>query len=427
MRAQRIRDFSRRLARDSAERTAATAHGVALLMDSFPDVYDHNYLRAEAPAVGAGELAAEADDALAARHHRRVVVTDGPPGLPADFDSLGYSLATHLVFQHGREPDRRVDTGTIREVSFDDVAPAREIATLREPWGDVDIARQLAGAARRCAAAIPTRYFAPVVHGSIAGWCELYARDGVAQIENVEVLTEFRGRGLGRALVQHALDAARADAEIVFLQALADDWPRQLYAKLGFDLVDRIDVYTRLPHPLTRLRLRTPRLELRLPTDAEARELYRIAEAGIHDPAVMPFEIPWTDSLNEPDFLAYHREHRELVAFLDGKPIGVQGMKVENGTASTGSWLGAAYQGRGLGTEMRAAVLTYAFEHLGATAARSGALGGNEQSLGVSRKLGYRVVGSRMFSPRGEPVEHTDVELLREDFHSPVPVEVVGA
>jgi len=100
---------------------------------------------------------------------------------------------------------------------------------------------------------------------------------------------------------------------------------------------------------------------------------------------------------------------------------------VENGTASTGSWLGAAYQGRGLGTEMRAAVLTYAFEHLGATAARSGALGGNEQSLGVSRKLGYRVVGSRMFSPRGEPVEHTDVELLREDFHSPVPVEVVGA
>lgn len=186
-------------------------------------------------------------------------------------------------------------------------------------------------------------------------------------------------------------------------------------------------MYTRLPHPLTRLRLRTPRLELRLPTVAELRELYRVAEGGIHDPAVMPFEIPWTDSLNEADFLAYHRDQRELVAFLDGRPIGVQGVRVEDGVATTGSWLGAAYQGRGLGTEMRAAVLTYAFDHLGATAARSGALAANEQSLGVSRKLGYRVVGARTFAPRGEPVEHTDVELRREEFRSPVVVEVVGA
>jgi hypothetical protein len=30
-------------------------------------------------------------------------------------------------------------------------------------------------------------------------------------------------------------------------------------------------------------------------------------------------------------------------------------------------------------------------------------------------------------APRGEPVEHTDVELRRERFVSPVPVEVAGA
>ena len=56
---------------------------------------------------------------------------------------------------------------------------------------------------------------------------------------------------------------------------------------------------------------------------------------------------------------------------------------------TTGSWLGAAYQGNGLGTEMRAAVLTYAFDARGARVARSGAIQGNPQSLGVSRKLGY--------------------------------------
>ena len=34
---------------------------------------------------------------------------------------------------------------------------------------------------------------------------------------------------------------------------------------------------------MTRLRIRTPRLELRLATVAELRELYRVAEAGVHD------------------------------------------------------------------------------------------------------------------------------------------------
>jgi RimJ/RimL family protein N-acetyltransferase len=73
---------------------------------------------------------------------------------------------------------------------------------------------------------------------------------------------------------------------------------------------------------------------------------------------------------------------------------------------------------------MRAAVLTLAFEHLGAEVARSGASTRNAQSLGVSRKLGYAVVGARTFAPRGEPIEHTDLALRREDFRSPVPVEV---
>ena len=74
----------------------------------------------------------------------------------------------------------------------------------------------------------------------------------------------------------------------------------------------------------------------------------------------------------------------------------------------------------------RAAVLTYAFDARGARVARSGAIQGNPQSLGVSRKLGYEVVGTHVVSPRGEPLEHTDVELRRESFRSPVPVELVA-
>jgi RimJ/RimL family protein N-acetyltransferase len=75
---------------------------------------------------------------------------------------------------------------------------------------------------------------------------------------------------------------------------------------------------------------------------------------------------------------------------------------------------------------MRAAVLTYAFEARDAKVARSGAIAGNPQSLGVSEKLGYEVVGTHLVAPRGEPVEHTDVELRRDRFRSPVPVVVDG-
>ena len=59
----------------------------------------------------------------------------------------------------------------------------------------------------------------------------------------------YRGRGLGRAIVQHALAEARRVNDVVFLEALADDWPRHLYTKLGFDVVDRRDFLTRFPIP----------------------------------------------------------------------------------------------------------------------------------------------------------------------------------
>jgi RimJ/RimL family protein N-acetyltransferase/predicted GNAT family acetyltransferase len=426
----RISTFRRRLQRAAADRTLETENGTAIVSDSVPDVYDANYLSVEAATVGAGELAAEAAAALEASHHVRVIVEDGAAGLAGDFAALGFDRATHLVLEHTAEPDRRVDTSTVREVCPDDLMPLRAEATLREPWGDADIARQLNEAKRLVTAAVPTRFFAAVVDQAIAGWCELRRHDGVAQIEDVEVLQEHRGRGLGRAIVQYALDEGLEDGDLVFLEALADDWPRELYAKLGFTAVGRRDVYTRLPNPLTRLRLRTPRLELRLATRAEARRLFAVAEAGVHDPGVMPFEIPWTDALDVDDFLGHVTgstpDSIRFVAFLDGAPIGVQGIDVHPEWVSTGSWLGAEFQGRGLGTEMRAAVLTYAFEVRDAAVARSGAIQGNPQSLGVSRKLGYEIVGSHVVSPRGEPVEHTDVELRRERFHSPVPVTVDG-
>jgi RimJ/RimL family protein N-acetyltransferase len=192
--------------------------------------------------------------------------------------------------------------------------------------------------------------------------------------------------------------------------------------------------------PLYAVRLRTPRLELRLPTGDELLELYRVAESGIHPPEEMPFEFPWTDSLAEESFVAFHLEAREqwspdrwaflLAAFLDGRIIGSQSIEAARFASErevqTGSWLGQAFQRRGYGSEQRAAVLELAFSGLGARAAVSGALVHNVASQRVSEKLGYRRTGTRELAPRGEPVEHLDYRIEREEWRSPIPVELEG-
>jgi len=55
-------------------------------------------------------------------------------------------------------------------------------------------------------------------------------------------------------------------------------------------------------HPWESIRLEAPRLELRVASVAELRELAALARAGIHDPAEMPFRVAWTDRARLPSF-----------------------------------------------------------------------------------------------------------------------------
>jgi RimJ/RimL family protein N-acetyltransferase/ribosomal protein S18 acetylase RimI-like enzyme len=441
--ADRIRAFRHTLEEAVSERVVPGPHTVGLFADSVANVYDLNYLRADEPAP-AIVLADEAEHAMETFLHRKVVVERDGREAASGFTALGWNATPHLIMARQREADRVADTTMVREVDFDELLDARLEVTVAEPTGDPSLSHLLDRGKRRIIAAVPTRFYAAFDDGRIAAYCELRSDGTVAQIEDVNTLAEFRGRGHGRAVVQAAADEASRTGELVFLEALADDWPKELYARLGFDVVDERVLFLRPPSPLTKLRVRTPRLELRLATVAELRELARTAEAGIHDADRMPFAEPWTDAAGKPGFENEFVEHHvtrlqgwrpdawvlNLVAFAEGQPVGAQSMRgerfAEERTVDTGSWLGRASQGRGLGTEMRAGVLQLAFAGLGARRATSGAIQGNPQSLGVSRKLGYSETGSHLVSPRGEPVEHLDLELQADAFASPVPVEISG-
>lgn len=62
-------------------------------------------------------------------------------------------------------------------------------------------------------------------------------------------LAQFRKRGLARATVSRALAASReAGNDRTFLMADRDDWPKELYLKLGFDEIGRVYEFVRPPH-----------------------------------------------------------------------------------------------------------------------------------------------------------------------------------
>ena len=277
--------------------------------------------------------------------------------------------------------------------------------------------------------AVPTRFFAAIVDDRVAAYCEVRQRRAHR--------TDRRRRGGSRvprpwSRPRHRPARARRGAPRS-RRRLPRGARRRLAApsstrSSASTLSTGVDFLTKFPHPLTRLRLRTPRLELRLATVIELRQLYQVAAAGIHDPGFMPFEIrldgrPGRGGLprlrTSRTLAAFSPETGELglVAFHDGRPIGVQACwRSVRRRPDGGHRLLArrACQGRGLGTEMRAAVLTLAFDGLGGASARApGAIAGQPtvaRRLAQARVRGHR---GRHGQPPRHPGQHTTTSSSR--------------
>jgi len=247
--------FLRALDHRAARQTLPFAFGVAHLDQSLPRVWSRNYLLAEEhlDQVSARLLAAEADRVLggAGLRHRRIEVHEGAVGarLEAGFRGLGWASQCDLVMVAGREPDRPADTSLVEEVSFEELEPIWVDGIRSEPFGqDSEVVRQLVDNKRVVMETIETRFFAARVDGALVSYCDLYSDGQTGQIEAVMTLEPYRNRGLGRATVSHALAASReAGNDLTFLLAHRDDWPQELYRKLGFDEVGFIYDFVRAP------------------------------------------------------------------------------------------------------------------------------------------------------------------------------------
>ncbi len=189
-------------------------------------------------------------------------------------------------------------------------------------------------------------------------------------------------------------------------------------------------------YPPLNLRVRTPRLVLAGATDDLLERLIPVIRAGVAGSGPLPFDDPMSLYEDSPE-----REWRWLrgiwagrahvdrswwrlyfVVVVDGEPAGMQdllGMQFAAlGTVGTFSWLGPEYRGRGIGTEMRAAVLHLAFAGLAAREATSEAFVDNNASNRVSQALGYEPNGTGWATRRGEPALMTRWKLIRDRWET---------
>ncbi|WP_371407301.1 GNAT family N-acetyltransferase [Kribbella sp. NBC_00662] len=188
-------------------------------------------------------------------------------------------------------------------------------------------------------------------------------------------------------------------------------------------------------YPLLDVRVSTPRLELRGATDELLGELAEVVRAGKTDAEPPPYDDPI--SLYEPDpdqrvakwLRAIWRGRGKVepdawrlyfVAVVDGRPVGMQDLIGVNfstlGTVTSFSWLSADERGRGLGREMRAAILHLAFEGLGAKEAGSDAFVDNHGSNAISQALGYEPNGTDWATRLGKPALLNRWRLTRDNW-----------
>ena len=186
--------------------------------------------------------------------------------------------------------------------------------------------------------------------------------------------------------------------------------------------------------PLHGLRLLTPDLELRGMTEADALALGEVKPADVStDPSGPDVGYPVEQTYWR--HVGQWRVQDWVCPFTvvhDGRLLGVQALEGKDflvkRVVDSYSWLVPDARGKGIGKQMRAAVLTLAFEGLAAQCAITEADEGHAASLGVSHALGYKDngVSIELDDYPTRTVRRQHLVLAAADFRSPWPVTIEG-
>src|SRR3954452_25595386 len=176
--------------------------GVAYYNDELPLVWDVNFVRVDRPAV---DLVTAVEELQAGQGHYKVLIEDPTLVEAHSPELIGRGFARRDLVALAREPGGRLDPD-VRELPYPEVKPFRfqvHMEQLTPPREDV--ADQVGRVHDRTHRVTGERWLVIHVDGEPAGHLIVYSDDGLAQIEDVGVLNRFRGRGLARRVIEHAL------------------------------------------------------------------------------------------------------------------------------------------------------------------------------------------------------------------------------
>ena len=213
---------------------------------SLPLVWTLNQLRIAQP-ISFADAVALAEEYQAGMPYRHIVVEDDPTGrdLEDGFRAAGWGVDREVLMVLADPP---VAHGTVASLNEDEsLVLMRRWLAEKNPGISADGLDQLEEFVRREGRLWDERVFGVVdADGVPVALTKLRTDETTSWVEDVYTAPEARLRGHARLLVTHvaALGASR-DPEVTFIMADDNDWPKDLYARIGFRPVARTRTFHR--------------------------------------------------------------------------------------------------------------------------------------------------------------------------------------
>ncbi|MEO6714582.1 MAG: GNAT family N-acetyltransferase [Mycobacteriales bacterium] len=238
------------LSHRKAERVLPVTGGWAFLNDTYRHSHDHNKILLSSASDGV-QAVAEADHVLGGAGLSFRLVEAQTQAIAAvvrpALSAAGYECDNELVMRWdaARAPTSSGQRGVVEIDVSERCSAATEDWRQELPNEGEAVWGQL-GERARTVADFATFFAVRAADGSVASRADLYLHDGIGHIEDVMTRVDQRGQGFASTIVLTAARrAVESAASVVFLVASADDWPQQLYRRLGFDTVGASASFTR--------------------------------------------------------------------------------------------------------------------------------------------------------------------------------------
>ena len=118
-----------------------------------------------------------------------------------------------------------------------------DIETFASDYGEDFIRRRDARYVKKAMETPGFHYYVAYLDGKVAGSCYACAIDGYVVMDALVVREAFRKRYVATTLMKHVASQFK---EEMFLHADADDTPKEMYRKMGFETVDELYEYLKM-------------------------------------------------------------------------------------------------------------------------------------------------------------------------------------